>query len=164
MNYLFFGIDVCKVSVYFNLNVIDITIYEFYIYDIKIYGGIMENCSFTFVASIPSVEDFGEKFRQYKNYAINEGSVLFNLLMSPESLIYVKVATEMGFPAVAGIAEKSVQEILKQGKKLTNYDKQFIGAVVCVLVEMNGYQKSGTKKTVPHKLFTKGEFYERKPV
>ena len=126
-------------------------------------GGFMKECQFkSDVLFVPSVEDFGERFHQYKNYANGEGRAVFNLLTSPESLIYAIVATEIGLPAVAGIAEKSVQEIIKQDKKLTNFDKQFIGAVVCVLIEMNGYQKSGTKRAVPHKLFTKAEFYERK--
>jgi hypothetical protein len=120
----------------------------------------METRPFDFVASIPSVEDFGARFRQYKNHAAGEGRAVFDLLMTPEALIYSKVATEMEFPAVAGIAEKAMREIHSH-REHTDFDKQFIGAVVCVLMEANGYHKTGTKKSIPHKDFTKGELYER---
>lgn len=121
----------------------------------------MQRLEFRFEASIPSREDFGGRFPQYKNYASTEGRVVFDLLMSPASLNSAMVATTMGFPAVTGIAESAVQEFVRGGKELTDFDKQFIGAVVCSLMEANGYEKTGKKRSIPHKAFTKGEVYER---
>jgi len=49
------------------------------------------------------------------------------------------------------------------GRELTPFDKQFIGGVVCSLMEANGYQKTGTKRATPNKAFSKGEFYVAVP-
>ena len=46
--------------------------------------------------------------------------------------------------------------------KADSFTKQFIGSVICALMEANGYKKTGTKKSVPHELFSTGEFYKRK--
>jgi hypothetical protein len=119
----------------------------------------MTICEFSFSASIPSLEEFGAKFPQYKPFAAGEGNTLFRLLMRPESLNSAIEATKIGLPAVTGIAEISVQEIKRIGRKPTPFDKQFIGGVICSLMEANGYQKTGTKRAISHKAFSKGEFY-----
>lgn len=118
---------------------------------------------FSFSAFIPSLEDFGKRFPQYKPYAVGEGATLFKLLMRPESLNSAIEATKLGLPAVAGIAEISVQEVRRLGRTLTAFDRQFIGGVVCCLMEANGFKKTGTKKAIPHKSFSKGEFYVAVP-
>lgn len=48
-----------------------------------------------------------------------------------------------------------------QKQSLTTYTKQFIGAVVCCLMENNGYRKTGRKKSINHPDFIKGEIYSR---
>jgi hypothetical protein len=123
----------------------------------------MTTIVFSFSASIPSVEEFGTRFPQYKPYALGEGETLFKLLMRPESLNSAIEATKLGLPAVAGVAEISVQEVKRVGRSLSAFDKQFIGGVVCCLMEANGYQKTGTKRAIPHKDFSKGEFYVTVP-
>jgi len=110
----------------------------------------------TFTADIPSASEFGGKYCAYKNFALAGGKELFELLMTPETLIAAKVATEMGFPAVAGIADRAFKV---NKSKLSDYEKQYIGALVCMLMEKNGYSKTGRKREIPHKAFTKGEFY-----
>jgi hypothetical protein len=62
---------------------------------------------------------------------------------------------------VAGIAEVSIQKVKRIGRE--PFDKQFIGGVVCSLMEANGYQNTGTKKAISHKAFSKGEFYVAVP-
>ncbi len=42
-----------------------------------------------------------------------------------------------------------------------SYTKQFIGAAVSVLMQTNGFQKTNTKKAIPHPAFTKGEVYKK---
>jgi hypothetical protein len=121
----------------------------------------MEKRQFVLDVNIPSKEDFGDKYPQYRNYAENEGRAVFDLLMTPEALVYCAVATKMGVPALTGIAEKAIQEIHHHGRSHTPFDKQFIGAVVCALMEVNGFHKTGIKKAVPHKSFTKSELYEQ---
>jgi hypothetical protein len=123
----------------------------------------MTTIVFSFSANIPSLDEFGARFPQYRPYAVGEGDTLFELLMRPESLNSAIEATKLGLPAVAGIAEISVQEVRRLGRTLTPFDRQFIGGVVCCLMEANGFQKTGTKKAIPHKSFSKGEFYVAVP-
>lgn len=63
-------------------------------------------------------------------------------------------------PAVAGIARSCYQQIQVQKEvSFSNFTKQFMGALVCTLMEANGFRKTGRKKAIPHPMFTKGEFY-----
>lgn len=112
-------------------------------------------------ATIPSKEDFFSK-KQYKifNNVMKDqtGINLFDAIMTPESFLRCKIVTEFDLPAVAAVAEKckEIVENLKEELQL----KQFIGAVVCCLMEANGYEKTNKKKAIPHDAFSKGEFYK----
>ncbi len=121
----------------------------------------MRTQSFEFQVNIPSVEDFAIRFRQYGNFARNEGQFLFDLLMTPTCFNSGRVATiDFDLPAVAGVAKLCFRTVEEQNTVEWNgFLKQFIGAVVCTLMEANGFEKTGTKKAIPHKGFTKGEFY-----
>ena len=121
----------------------------------------METKQFTLLVNLPTVDEFRERFPTFGNYASNEGSLLFKKIVSPESFIFAKVATQLQLPAVSGIAENCYKFVIENGTiEWRGYTKQFIGAVVCKLMEDNGYKKTGTKKSVPHPKFTKGEFYQ----
>jgi len=121
----------------------------------------METKQFTLLVNLPTVDEFRERFPTYGNYASNEGSLLFKKIVSPESFIFAKVATQLQLPAVSGIAENCYKLVIENGTiEWRDYTKQFIGAVVCKLMEDNGYKKTGTKKSVSHPKFTKGEFYQ----
>jgi hypothetical protein len=113
--------------------------------------------------AIPSVDEFARKYRNYGPLARGDGRFLFDLLMSPDAYNRASVATlELELPAVAGIAKMCYQAVEKQQTIEWNDNvKRFIGAVVCCLMEANGYQKTGMKKAIPHHAFTKGEFYRR---
>lgn len=118
----------------------------------------METKHFTFTARIPDRDEFGGKYTAYKNHATSGGSRLFDLIMVPEPLFAAIVATDMGFPAVAGIEKKVSEEV----NTLSDFDKQYVGALVCAMMEENGFRKTGEKKPTPLGIFTVGEFYARK--
>lgn len=121
----------------------------------------METKQFTISVNLPTVDEFKERFPTYGNYASDEGNLLFEKIVSPESFIYAKVATKLNLPAISGIAEDCYKLVLESETiEWRGYTKQFVGAVVCKLMEDNGYKKTGTKKSVPHKEFNVGEFYQ----
>ncbi len=121
----------------------------------------METRSFTLLVNLPTVDEFGERFPQYGNYARNEANFLFERIVTPESFIYAKVATQLKLPAVAGIADDCYKLVIENGTiEWRGFTKQFIGAVVCKLMEDNCFKKTEIKKSVPHPMFTKGEFYQ----
>ncbi len=112
--------------------------------------------------NIPSVEDVAGKYRAYGRHAREEGSFLFDLVMSPESFFRTRIATDdLDLPAVAGIAKLCAEAAEKEGVELDGYQRQYVGALVCTLMEANGYRKTGSKKAIPHPMFTKGEVYIR---
>ena len=122
----------------------------------------MENRSVSFTAQIPSLYDFGARFLQYGPFARNEGNFIFETIMNPFSFFRAKFATEMNLPAVSGIAELCFHETEQQSTVPFNgFLKQYIGALVCSLMEANGYSKTGKMKAISHHAFTKSEFYQK---
>ena len=120
----------------------------------------MQSQSISLSVQIPELNDFEARFPQYGPFARGNGSFIFNLIMDPMSFFRCKFATELNLPAMAGIAETCYFATSQQ--KVVPFDgflKQFIGALVCNLMETNGFSKSGKKKSVPHHEYTKGEFY-----
>ena len=118
--------------------------------------------NFTLTVNLPTLDEFGERFPQYGNYAKTEGRFLYERIVSPDCYNSARVATlDLGLPAVAGIAKVCYKTVLDQGTlEWRGFIKQFIGAVVCKLMEDNGFAKTGVKKSVPHPNFTKGEVYQ----
>lgn len=107
---------------------------------------------------IPSAEEFGAKYPQYGSRPMGGGREFFRLIMQPASFLKAAFATdELDLPAVAGVAKLCAEASYG---RLAAADKQYIGALVCALMEANGYKKTGKKKAIPHKAFTKGEVYE----
>jgi|GEM_PF-187596 len=120
----------------------------------------MKSSTYTEKINTPSVDDFAGRYPQYAPFAAAEGQKLFEKLVSPQSLIMAKAASAMNLPAVQGIADLCCDEFSTVIKiKPKKFISQFVGAVVCTLMEANGYIRSGKKKSVNHSNFSKSEFY-----
>ena len=124
-------------------------------------SAIMDTRTIEFRVNIPSVNEFAGHYPQYGPLARNDFNFLFELLMSPDAYIKGRVATlDFELPAVAGIASMCYQAVQEQQTIQWNgLLKQFVGAVMCSLMMANGFEKTATKKAIPHHSFTKGEFY-----
>lgn len=123
----------------------------------------MKTTEISFLVHLPSVDDFAERFPQYGNFARDEGMFLYEEIVTPEGYNNASVATLVfEFPAVAGVANLCYEAVLEENTiEWRGFVKQFIGAVVCSLMEANGFEKTGIKKSVRHPQFTKGEFYRQ---
>ena len=122
----------------------------------------MQTQNYILRVNVPSVEEFSAKYKQYGPLARGPANFLFNVLVSPESFIRGECATLLGHPAIDGPAEAAFQAVANQNVVEWNDNlKRFCGAVVCCLMEANGYQKTGEKKSARHHAFTKGEFYRQ---
>ena len=124
-------------------------------------GFSMETKVFKCEVISPTVDDFAKQYPQYAPFATGEGKELFALIIKPENFVRMATASELDFAALFGVAEPCSKLAQAQNNPLTNYTKQFIGAVVCCLMENNGYKKTGRKKSINHPDFTKGEIYLR---
>lgn len=121
----------------------------------------MRSTVFEIEVNLPEVADFAAAYPPYGTWANEKGSFLFSLLMMPENFLRARFATEMGLPAVAGVAAVCDAAAAKKGFDLKDdkFAKQAIGAMICVLMEANGYEKTGERKAIPHSSFTKGTVY-----
>ena len=109
------------------------------------------------------VEDFLKKYPRFSSLVNGAGMELFDVIVTTQVFVDASVLANYGYPSVLGVA-KQCQKVINNSDELDtdSFTKQFIGSVICSLMEANGYQKTGIKKSVPHKLFSTGEFYEKK--
>jgi hypothetical protein len=120
----------------------------------------METRSLTVSVNFPDLDEFEDSYPQYGPFARRNGRFLFELIMSVDSFIKARGFTELHYPAVTGVAELCFQAVDQNRRvEFNNFLRQFIGAVVCSMMEVNHYQKTNRKRYVPHHAFTKGEVY-----
>ena len=113
--------------------------------------------------NIPELKEFANTYPQFAGLAKGEEKFLFYIVMKPETFIQAMVLTEYGMPAVTSVAEVCFNEAKKRrGFQFTGRIKQFIGAMVASLMIANGYNKTGRKKSIIHRTYTRGEFYAKK--
>lgn len=68
-----------------------------------------------------------------------------------------------GYPAVAGITFLIAPILENVPTEEVDYVKKGTGAIVCAIMEANGYEKTGVKKAVPpfpYRVFSRGEVYK----
>ena len=111
----------------------------------------------TLTAEVPTVDDLRSYFPHYVGFAQGAGRRIFESVCSPLGLELAKSATRNGLPAVAGVVE--LCERSEPGWQWTAFSKQFLGGVTRVLMTVNGYSTTGTKRNIPHPQFTRGEVY-----
>ncbi len=112
--------------------------------------------------NIPELKEFSKAYPQFADLAKGEGKFLFDIVMKPETFIQAMVLTEYGMPAVTSVAELCFNEAKKRKNfKLNSRVKQFIGAMIASLMTVNDYSKTGRKKSIIHRAYTRGEFYIR---
>ena len=112
---------------------------------------------------IPELKEFSAAYPQFAGLATGEGKFLFDIVMKSETFIQAMILTEYGMPAVTSVAELCYNEAKKRRNfKFTSRVKQFIGAMVSSLMIANGYLKTGRKKSIIHRAYTRGEFYVKK--
>jgi hypothetical protein len=123
----------------------------------------MKTKTYSKVINIPELKEFSAKYPQFAGLASGEGKFLFEIIMKPETFIQAMVLTEYGMPAVTSVAELCYNEARKKrGFQFTGRVKQFIGAMIASLMAANGYNKTGRKKSIIHRAYTRGEFYIKK--
>ena len=112
---------------------------------------------------LPELKEFAAHYPQFAGLASGEGKFLFDIVMKSETFIQAMILTEYGMPAVTSVAELCYNEARKKkGFQFTGRVKQFIGAMIASLMAANGYNKTGRKKSIIHRAYTRGEFYIKK--
>src|SRR5690554_1925267 len=107
----------------------------------------MKTKSYVKEINIPELKEFNNAYPQFAGVAAGDSRFLFDIVMKPETFIQAMILTEYGMPAVTSVAELCYNEAKKRkGFKLNARVKQFIGAMIALLMTYNGYEKTGRKK------------------
>lgn len=106
---------------------------------------------------LPTPAEFAYRFPQYGPRAHGEGRPYFDLVMNTETFVAASVLTRIvQAPAVTAVAASALE---LAGGEITGTDKQFVGALMCCLMEHNGFEKTHRKGSVPHPAWNRGEVY-----
>ncbi len=116
----------------------------------------------TITATVPDLNDLADGFPHYVRYAEADGKTIFATVCTPLAVELATSATRNKLPAVAGVIELCEREFKRKGMSWTwdNFSKQFLGGLVRVLMTESGYKTTGSKRSIPHPDFRRGEFYE----
>jgi hypothetical protein len=109
---------------------------------------------------LPSTKDF---VGRYPHYSVVEtaGRKLFDTIVTAESFVRAAALTDsLGLPAVSAVADVVSNTCGVKGN-LQGFQKQVAGAIMCVLMEENGYKKTGQKRSVSRQGWSRGELYRR---
>ncbi len=111
-----------------------------------------------------SVVDFQAKYRNFAQLINRTDLQLWTTLNNEAAFSHMRSATVCwGYPAVAGITFLIAPILEKVEAADVDYVKKGTGAMVCSIMEANGYQKTGVKKAVPpfpYRIFSRGEVYQ----
>jgi hypothetical protein len=122
----------------------------------------MRTVEFTQSVQIPSMGDFLKAYPRFSTLVHGPGRALFEAIFQPGNVVCAQIVAELGYPSVLAVAaqcQRISEEV--EGLALNDFTKQGVGAAMCTLMEANGFRKTNTKKSVPHKAFIKAEVYVR---
>ncbi|WP_152666180.1 hypothetical protein [Pseudomonas abietaniphila] len=102
------------------------------------------------------------QFNELNAHAFN----FIDFINSKESFTNMRVVTDaLELPAVAGIVKFCAEAILATTPTVKRSSlKRSIGALVCAVMEANGYAKTGIQRAVPpvpERVFQSSEVYQR---
>ncbi len=111
-----------------------------------------------FKVNIPSLTDVGERFPQYAGIVREDGRDLYELLTEPRNVVRALLKAQEGAAPVEGVARAAYEPAskLSSGNRL-------VGAIVCCIVEANGFEKTGKKRSIPVDGYSRGEVYTLNP-
>jgi len=110
-------------------------------------------------------ETFREKYRNFAPLLDRADLRLWDELNNEAAYSHMRSATECWeYPAVAGVTRLMAPLLVKVPEAELDYVKKGIGAMVCCIMESNGYCKTGIKRSVPPiplRVFSRAEVYQK---
>jgi len=86
---------------------------------------------------------------------------LFALITNPDAINDALVISRRTGNSPITVYEPIIKEATENNQitSLSNHEKQFVGTVICTVMEMNGFKKTGRKQSFSNGLFKKAEIY-----
>lgn len=117
-----------------------------------------------FSVNQPEVEDYNKSFPKMP---INtpQKERIFMMVTEPRNILSALIVAEATGASPVAYYEKVIQHNIDIGrlKKLDNHEKQFVGTSTCVVMEANGWIKTGRKQRYSKGIFSAAEIYEKLP-
>lgn len=122
--------------------------------------------SITYPTFVPAkATTFEQKYRNFAPIMNRADLNLWSELNNEAAFSHMRSATECwDYPAVAGITKQVAPILDHLSKAEQNHIKKAIGAMVCCIMEANGYIKTDIKRSVPPipcRVFSRAEVYQR---
>lgn len=108
----------------------------------------------------PSIDDYSEFFPKMPCNT-EQKQKLFNLITKPDTIHRAIVFVEETGKSPITVIENKIQIAINKGKigELTPHEKQFVGAVACVVMEKNKFKRTGHKQRYSKGIFSSAEIY-----
>lgn len=89
---------------------------------------------------------------------------IFEIISNPDNIQSALTITEATGSSPILFYEKKFQAAIKAGEinPLGSHEKQFAGTATCVVMESNGWKKTGKKQRYSKGIFTSAELYVKK--
>jgi len=87
---------------------------------------------------------------------------IFEILTTPEEINDALVTVRRTGNSPVTVYEPILRQAIENNdiQSLSHHEKQFVGTVICTVMELNGFSKVGKKQSFANGLFTKAELYE----
>jgi len=123
----------------------------------------MKSVIATYEINQPSLEDYNAKYvRMPCNTKIKEA--LFDIISTPKNINEAIIFTTSTGSSPIAYYENKIQDALDSGSipSLNSHEKQFVGSVTCMVMENNGWKKTGRKQRFSKGIFKSAEIYVKK--
>ena len=110
----------------------------------------------------PDLEDYNQSYARMPCNTENK-SAIFDIITNPDNIHRALIfAGETGSSPVA-FYEKRLHEAVNNGDltPLDWHEKQFVGTATCVVMESNGWKKTGRKQRFSKGMFKSAEIYTK---
>ena len=120
----------------------------------------MQNINVSTPIRQPSVKDYHSIYQRMPCNTEKKEAIFF-IITNPENINRALIFAEETGSSPVAFYEKKIQAAIKSGTitDLDWHEKQFVGTATCVVMESNGYSKTGRKQRFSKGIFKSAEIY-----
>jgi hypothetical protein len=108
----------------------------------------------------PEIEDYNSKYPKIPCNSDQKHNI-FGIITDPDNILRALIITEETGSSPVGFYERKLDTAIKNGflSELSWHEKQFVGTCICLVMEFNGWRKTGKKQRYSKGIFTSAERY-----
>lgn len=110
----------------------------------------------------PDLHDYNLSYKRMPcNTQKKQG--IYDIIVNPDNIYRALIIAEETSSSPVSLYEKKIQTAINNGtlSTLDWHEKQFVGTVTCVVMESNGWRKTGKKQRFSKGLFKSAEIYTK---